>query len=122
MSDSFIKKHWRKFALAVAVLLSLLLVTLGGISFVLNTQPGTQWVISKLSDSLNSDPAQTVVLDEVSGTLFRGLSFGTIDILNASGNFLIEDLSTSWNPFSLLGGQLLLSDLDISTHCCPVKN
>ncbi|MFT4813285.1 MAG: translocation and assembly module TamB [Paracoccaceae bacterium] len=115
MSDSFIKKHWHKFALAVTGLLSLLLVTLGGISFVLNTQTGTQWVISKLSDSLNSDPAQTVALEEVSGTLFRGLSFGTINIANASGNFLIEDLSTSWNPFSLLGGQLLLSDLDIST-------
>jgi translocation and assembly module TamB len=115
VSDSFIQKHWPKFALAVIGLLSLLLITLGGISFVLNTQTGTQWVISKLSENLNSDPAQTVSLEEVTGTLFRGLSFGRIDILNASGNFLIENLSTSWNPFSLLGGQLLLSDLNIST-------
>jgi translocation and assembly module TamB len=115
MSDSFMRKHWRKLSFAVAVLLSLVLVILGGISLALNTQLGTQWVISKLSDSLNSGPAQTVSLERVSGTLFRGLSFGRINVLNASGNFLIEDLSTSWNPFSLLGGQFLLSDLDIST-------
>jgi translocation and assembly module TamB len=115
VSDLFIRKHWHKFALAIVGLLSLLLITLGGISFVLSTQTGTRWVISKLSENLNSDPAQTVSLEEVSGTLFRGLSFGRIDILNASGSFLIENLSTSWNPFSLLGGQLLLSDLTIST-------
>lgn len=114
MSNNFIKKNWRKFALAAAGLLSTLLIILGGISFVLNTQTGTQWAISKLSDSLNSDPSQNVSLEEVSGTLFRGLSFGEITILNTSGSFLIEDLSTSWNPFSLLSGRLVLFNLDVS--------
>lgn len=114
MSDSFLKRHWRKLALVVSGLLALLLITLGGISIVLNTQVGTQWAISKLSENLNGDPAQSVSFGGVSGTLFRGLSFEKVDIENSSGTFFIEGVGTAWNPFSLLSGQFILFNLELA--------
>jgi translocation and assembly module TamB len=115
MSGHFIKTHWGKFAITIVGLQSLLLILLGGISFVLNTHLGTQWVLSRLTESFNSEPAQSVSFEQVSGTLFRGLSFGKVELQNSAGVFLITDLSTSWNPFSLLAGQFILSNLEMSS-------
>lgn len=115
MSDSLIRKHWKKLAYLIAGLFSLLLLTLAGITFVVNTQSGTQWAVSILAENLNSSPAQTASFEKVEGTLFRGLSFQEIRLSNPSGQFLVQGLVVAWNPFSLLTGQLNLNNLEISS-------
>ncbi|MEX0963941.1 MAG: translocation/assembly module TamB domain-containing protein [Pseudohongiellaceae bacterium] len=105
---------WRTVFIAAAGVFLLLLVLLGVASFLLSTQTGSQWALNQAQQRLN-DAGVSVVIEDVQGTIFRGLSFGEIRLDDATGSYVIEGLHTSWNPYSLLTGQLLLSDLRISS-------
>ena len=100
--------------IALAAMLLLLLLLLGAASFLLSTQTGSQWVLSTAMQRLSSSGVP-LAIDGIEGTIFRGLSFQRISLADESGNYVIEGLRTSWNPYSLLSGQLLLSDLWISS-------
>lgn len=105
----------RKIALAVAAVLLLLLLTLSALSFMLSTQAGSRWALTHALKSLNSGGSLKIEVDNVEGTIFRGLSFGRARFVDASAIVDIQNLRTSWNPYSLLTGQLLLSDLWVSS-------
>lgn len=113
MTVSPMHRHWRKLAIVFAGLLGTILIILSVASFVLSTGSGSQWALKQALESINRNPELTVTIDEIQGTLFQGMSFGKASISSQSGEFLIEGLTTSWNPYSLLSGQFQLSNLEI---------
>lgn len=103
----------RIIAIAVAAVFVFLLLVLGVVSFLLSTQTGSQWALGQAEQRLSS-AGTPIVFEGVEGTIFRGLSFGRIQYSDESISVEIGGLHTSWNPYSLLTGQLLLSDLSAS--------
>jgi len=106
----------RKLIFAVLAVVLLLLLLLSALSFILSTESGSQWAVSRAVASLNSGDDLSVEVDNTKGTIFRGLSFGRVQIVTDSALVAVQNLRTSWNPYSLLTGQLLLSDLWISSQ------
>ncbi len=104
----------RNIFITFAAILLFLLLLLSAASFLLSTQTGSQWIISQAMQRASSSGIP-LTIDGVEGTIFRGLSFQRISLADEAGNYVIEGLRTSWNPYSLLTGQLLLSDLWISS-------
>lgn len=105
----------RKLALVFIAIVLFLVLLLGALSFMLSTQTGSQWALSRAVDNFNGSDGLTLEVENVQGTIFRGLSFGRVQIVVESAEIAIRDLRTSWNPYSLLTGQLLLSDLWMSS-------
>jgi translocation and assembly module TamB len=104
----------RKLAMGAAAMVTLLLLLLSSLSFILSTETGSQWALTRAVENLNAGELLTVEIDNTQGTIFRGLSFGRVRITSDSMVIAIQDLRTSWNPYSLLTGQLFLSDLWVS--------
>jgi len=113
MSEQRIKKPWRYVFIAAGTLFSIITLLLGVSSFLLSTQSGSRWVLDSLANQLNADSGSTFSFRETQGTLFRGLTFRDIRFSNTSLDVTIEQLSTSWNPYSLLSSNFLLSTLEI---------
>lgn len=111
----------RKIAIALAALFALLLMLLGIVSFVLSTQTGSQWALQQAEQRL-ANAGTPIVFEGVQGTIFRGLSFRRIDYSDEALDLQIENLRTAWNPYSLLTGQLLLSDLEISSLSIDISD
>ncbi|GJM11616.1 MAG: translocation/assembly module TamB [Pseudohongiella sp.] len=91
------------------------MLLLGALSFMLSTQSGSQWALARAVANLNDSGAMSIEIDNTQGTILRGLSFGRVRVVNESATIVVRDLRTSWNPYSLLWGQLLLSDLWMSS-------
>lgn len=108
------KRIGRKIVIALAVLFALLLLVLGIASFVLSTPTGSQWALQQAEQRLAS-AGTPIVFEGIEGTIFRGLSFRRIGYSDEALDLQIENLRTAWNPYSLLTGQLLLSELEISS-------
>ncbi len=99
--------------IGAAVLLSITIILLGIASFLLSTQSGSRLVLENLYQRLNTNPQLTFSVKEMQGTLFRGLTFHDTRFSNESIDLSIEQVSTRWNPYSLLSGNLYLSTLEI---------
>lgn len=113
MTVSRMHKYWRRLAIIFAVLLGTVLLVLSIASFVLSTESGSQWALKQALERVNRNPELTVTVDEIQGTLFQGMSFGMASVSNQSVELAIDELTTSWNPYSLLSGQFQLSNLEI---------
>lgn len=113
-AESLSTRIWRRLALFFIAVFGVLLVLLSAASFLLSTQTGSEWALTQVVQRLNAADVP-VVIEDVRGTIFRGLSFGRVQLDDDSGSYVIEGLRTSWNPYSLLTGQLVLSDLWISS-------
>jgi len=115
MSEPRSRKIWRRLAIAAASIGLILVLLLSAVTVVLSTQPGSQWALARAVQNANTGGSLSVAVENVRGTIFRGLSFGSLRISNESGTYILEDLRTSWNPYSLLTGQLYLSDVWMSS-------
>lgn len=95
------------------VLLLLLLLTV--ISTFLATEGGsrqiTRWGIAQLEQL----EGLSISVGTIRGNLLQGLQFQEIDVLTPDLQVRGNSVSASWNPFSLLGGNLQLSELHLNT-------
>lgn len=105
----------RKLVLAMVSVALFFLLILGIVSFVLSTEAGSQWALTRAVATLNDGGDLTFDVENTKGTIYRGLSFDRLRLVNDSVVVVVRNLRTSWNPYSLLTGRLLLSDLWISS-------
>ena len=114
MSELRERRVWKWLAISAASVVLGLLLLLGAVSVMLSTQSGSQWALGQVIQRLNAAGSLSIEVESTRGTIFRGLSFGRMRLSNDGDSYILEDLRTSWNPYSLLTGQLVLSDIWIA--------
>ena len=114
MSELRPRRIWKWLAISAASVVLGLLLLLGAVSVMLSTQSGSQWALGQVIQRLNAAGSLSIEVESTRGTIFRGLSFGRMRLSNDGDSYILEDLRTSWNPYSLLTGQLVLSDIWIA--------
>jgi len=102
----------RRLLLALAALAGVALLLLGSLAAVISTPEGSRWALTQAGSLANSASLQITVGSQ-NGTLLRGLQLQDLQ-LDLDGNRIqAQALQMRWNPFSLLGGTLVLDELQV---------
>ena len=99
-------------ALLLTVAISLLLL-LGTITAVLNTEGGTRLALSFGLDRINALPGQSLSFGASQGTLVSGLTLENLIYASESLQFSTREARISWLPYSLLSGDLIINDISL---------
>ena len=100
---------WRS-AAAVVVLFLVALVTL---TITLSTRSGSQWVLARVTDTLNTDNQRFEYLN-AEGTFLQGINLNGVYWQSGDSQLRIEQLHSRWNPMTLLDGEFNLESLRIA--------
>lgn len=86
-------------------LLATLLILLAILSAVLETETGSRWVITAVTNALG------VNVQGIRGNLRDGLDVQSLDYVNVGQSFHVEQISLRWRPIDLLYGTLEIQTL-----------
>lgn len=103
----------RRLLTAVIAITGLLAAGVAGALMVLNSQAGQKMLAAKIAQSL-STPDRRVEITGVSGLDISDIRVASVSVSDAAGVWLsVADLSVSWRPLSLLGGQVHVTRLSV---------
>ncbi len=114
MPGQIINRSTRILLKSLLILAAVLLFLLGLLSVVLNSSGGSNWAVAQLLNRLNAIEGLSVSVANTSGTLLEGLSLQQVRIDQPGVSIQIEDLQASWNPYSLMTGRVIVSQLNIN--------
>ncbi|MES3008665.1 MAG: translocation/assembly module TamB domain-containing protein [Pseudomonadota bacterium] len=101
--------------IAIITLLILVIALLCVISALLSTTAGSGWVVRQVERQLDGSAADTRSLEigSSAGTLLWGMTLQDVRFSEGSNTVSVQTLTSRWNPFTLLGGQLTLDELSL---------
>ncbi len=102
----------RRLLLALAALAGVVLLLLGSLAAVISTPAGSRWTLSQAGTAAAGAGLRLEVGSQ-SGTLLRGLQLQEVSLRLDTNRVQLQSLQLRWNPFSLLGGTLLLDELRV---------
>lgn len=92
----------------VATLLLLVILALGSLALLVNTGAGSRWALARVETILNAGEAVSLSVENVEGTLLRGLTLQGLRYTQDGIVVSLDSLLTDWNPLSLLSGRLIV--------------
>ncbi len=97
----------RRLLLSLAALAGVVLLLLGALAAVISTPAGSRWALGQAQLAAAGIGLQVEVGSQ-SGTLLRGLQLQDLTLDTGDNHVQVRALQVRWNPFSLLGGTLVL--------------
>ncbi len=116
----------RAAAIAPTVLLILVVVGLGVISALLSTSAGSNWVVRQFERQLDGaegtaedatgqpSPIPSLTIASSEGTLLWGMTMRDVRYASGTNTISVQTLTSRWNPFTLLSGQVSLELLELN--------
>ena len=111
------RRRWRVLKVFSGIMLAMLIALTGGGYWILNTQPGVQWLLTAIQRASND----AVQFEAVSGTA-AALHIGRVNFADESTQIDIDQFELRWSPHRLLTGKLLIhafSVQSIALHSAP---
>lgn len=102
----------RRLLLTLAVLASVVLLTLATLSALVSTVAGSRWVVAR-AWALAGDETLDIRIERSEGTLLRGMRAQNLSLSFAGNAVSLANVEARWNPFSLLSGTFVLEQLHL---------
>jgi len=106
-----LSRPWRLLLISLLSVAGLLLVLLVLISLLLSTNSGSRWVLAVASEQVNKLPGARLEFASSEGALVRGLELTSVVTEFGGTTVSADELELVWNPFTLLSGHLLISQI-----------
>lgn len=102
----------RRLLITLAALAGLVLLLLAALAAVISTPAGSRWALNQ-AGAMAATASLEIGVGRQSGTLLRGLQLQDLSLRLGANRIAVQTLQVRWNPFSLLGGTLVLDELQI---------
>ncbi|MDA1370345.1 MAG: translocation/assembly module TamB domain-containing protein [Proteobacteria bacterium] len=109
-----IRKKWRILPMVILLLLGTVFLLVSLVFVALSTQSGNRWVVSQLVARLNQVGGYSLNFQSMDGTLVQGLQLRGLTFVNPDVDIALGEIQISWNPYSILSGNVYLSELRLS--------
>lgn len=98
----------------VSILMALLLVAIGIVYYLLNSQGGANFLATYATDYLQENFQTELQYDSLRGSLLTGLEFENLQVNNPQLTLQASNLSSQWSLWPLLSQRIDISQLEIS--------
>ncbi|MFK7863203.1 MAG: translocation/assembly module TamB domain-containing protein [Pseudohongiellaceae bacterium] len=95
----------------VGVISAFVLACLSLVSIVVLTDAGSRWIVVKIVERAKQASGAETTWSRIEGNLFRGLELSQVEISSPSFKASGKKVSAAWNPFSVLQGSFVISEL-----------
>lgn len=103
-------------------LIGAVFVCLSLISLLVLTETGSRKVVDSILKQTNSSQVASITVSDMRGNLINGMTFNEVTLATEFVDASANSFSVSWNPFSLLGGAFIISQVQGSDIKLVEKN
>lgn len=100
-------RFYRVAAIAITVVLIVLVAALTGISLLVSTSTGSQWLLGQLLQRMQT-ASSSLSIEQSMGNLLSGMDFQQLHYRDADMSLSIATLQARWNPLTFLSGEIRL--------------